>query len=164
MQHKSESIQKKDIDARAYHCLQNANINTLDELEMWTANELLKIKNFGPNCLVSVVELLYTNERQLPRTTQRFKKDPEEMCIKKWDRKIKPFNDLRTVFYLHAKDHIKLYRSFLQDNEKEAKTLKPQLNRTSKKMQGFLDEMAKNISDIAAFRDEQLRKIRAKNV
>lgn len=53
-----KSIRNLSLKPRAYHCLARAKIRTVGDLVQKSADDLVKITNFGPNSLKDVVKKL----------------------------------------------------------------------------------------------------------
>lgn len=43
------SIEELDLSVRSYNCLKRAGINTVEDLANKTEDEMMKVRNLGPN-------------------------------------------------------------------------------------------------------------------
>ena len=52
--HPDISIEDMDFTVRTFNCLKRANINTVDQLRQYTEEELAKVRNLGPSCVMEI--------------------------------------------------------------------------------------------------------------
>jgi DNA-directed RNA polymerase subunit alpha len=64
-------IEDLELSRRPYNCLKEADIDTLDDLLKYSANELLKLNNFGKRSLMEVCNKLQTKFNLKLRETSR---------------------------------------------------------------------------------------------